>query len=244
MADDVLDNPVHHSLAGAHRSLALTEGRALRYPADVSPFMAVPQDMTAADWDDVAHLAGTDPVTLLDAPSTVPSTWAVLRQFTVIQMTGRHVRTGERALPARADFSAPAALGPADVDDMMQLATRTKPGPFARRTYELGAYIGIRDHGKLIAMAGERMKPENWSEISAVCTDPAYRGRGLARCLIQALIASIRARGQQPFLHVLESAPAIGLYDAMGFTVRRPILVTSFQPADRADASRARRPPE
>jgi predicted GNAT family acetyltransferase len=231
MADDVLDNPVFQSLMGAHHPLALTEGRVVRYPAGISPFMAVPHDMTADEWDDAARLAGDDPVTLLDAPSTVPSTWVVLRQFTVIQMTGRYVRSRERSLPVRMEFPAPVRLGLADVDDMLQLAARTKPGPFERRTYELGTYIGIRDHGKLIAMAGERMKPEGWSEISAVCTDPAYRSRGLARSLMQALIDSIRDCGQQPFLHVVEGAPAIRLYEAMGFTVRRSVLVSSFQHA-------------
>ncbi|MFJ6525831.1 GNAT family N-acetyltransferase [Streptomyces longwoodensis] len=227
MAEDVLDNPVHHSLTGAHRLLALTEGRVLRYPPDVSPFMAVPQDVTAQDWADLARLSGGGPVLLHQDPDAVPAEWHPVRRLTVVQMTGAHVQTGRRQLPLpyRAEV-----LGPDDADDMVRLAALTKPGPFERRTRELGTYLGVRDNGRLVAMAGERMKPGGWSEISAVCTAPAHRGRGLARALMEALVDAIRERGEQPFLHVVEGAPAAGLYEAMGFTARRTLLVSSYRP--------------
>jgi predicted GNAT family acetyltransferase len=74
-----------------------------------------------------------------------------------------------------------------DAKDMLDLERRTKPGPFAKRTHETGSYIGIRDRGRLVAMAGERMQFEGYVEISAVCVDDEWRGRGLAARLIQLL---------------------------------------------------------
>ncbi|MET7409761.1 GNAT family N-acetyltransferase [Streptomyces parvulus] len=227
MTDEVLDHPVQHSLTGAHRALALAEGRAMRYPADVSPFMALPGDATADDWKHLAHLAEPDPITLLDVPATVPATWTSPRRFTVVQMTGRRVRT----TAGRGQALAPLILGPADINDMVDLTARTNPGPFGRRTHEMGTYLGFRQEGKLIAMAGERLRPEGWTEISAVCTDPAFRGRGLARGLMTLLIEIIRDRGEQPFLHVVENAPAARLYESMGFSARRTFLVTSLKSA-------------
>ena len=73
-------------------------------------------------------------------------------------------------------------------------------------------------------MAGERLHPEGWTEISAVCTDEDWRGHGLAGRLIQAVGAGIRARGEIPFLHALATNPAIGLYEKLGFRHRRGIL--------------------
>jgi len=122
-------------------------------------------------------------------------------------------------------------LGPADAADMLSLATATEPGPFGARTGLLGVYLGIRDGGKLIAMAGERLQPDGWTEISGVCTDPAYRGRGLARLLMELVAAGIRQGGRRPFLHVVAgNAGAIRLYEAMGYLIRREVQVTAYRP--------------
>jgi GNAT superfamily N-acetyltransferase len=116
-------------------------------------------------------------------------------------------------------------LGPSDVPDMLDLTERTKPGPFRRRTVELGTYLGIRHDGKLVAMAGERLHPTGWTEISAVCTDEEWRGRGLGTRLVRAVGAGIRARGEIPFLHaVATNTTAIRLYEQLGFQHRRSTL--------------------
>jgi ribosomal protein S18 acetylase RimI-like enzyme len=115
-------------------------------------------------------------------------------------------------------------LGPDDVADMLDLVRRTEPGPLLPRTHVLGRYLGIRHCGTLVAMAGERMHPPGWTEISAVCTDPAYRGQGLARRLTQAVASGIRARGEIPFLHTAASnTPAIALYRSIGLTLRKEL---------------------
>ncbi len=105
---------------------------------------------------------------------------------------------------------------------MLELVARTRPGPFARRTVELGGYVGIRRAGRLVAMAGERMRPTGWAEISAVATDPDHRRQGLGELLVRAVATGIAARGEVPMLHAsADNTGAIRLYEAMGFTVRR-----------------------
>jgi GNAT superfamily N-acetyltransferase len=81
---------------------------------------------------------------------------------------------------------------------MLDLVARTRPGPFLARTPHLGTYLGIRRGGALVAMAGERMRPPGWTEISAVCTDPAHRGQGLAARLVRAVALVVRERGDPP----------------------------------------------
>jgi len=113
---------------------------------------------------------------------------------------------------------------------MLELVARTDPGPFRERTIELGTYLGIRHEGALVAMAGQRLSPPGWTEISAVCTDAAYRGRGLAARLVRAVAAEIHARGRTPFLHAAASnVNAIRLYEKLGFTTRRPIVFAAFE---------------
>jgi predicted GNAT family acetyltransferase len=113
-------------------------------------------------------------------------------------------------------------LGPADVPEMLALTERTRPGPFLPRTVEMGVYLGIRREGALVAMAGERLHPPGWTEISAVCTDDAHRGQGLGTRLILAVAHGIRERGETPFLHAAaDNTNAIRLYEALGFRLRR-----------------------
>jgi predicted GNAT family acetyltransferase len=110
------------------------------------------------------------------------------------------------------------ALGPADVDEMVALVELTRPGPFARRTLAMGRYIGIRDSGRLVAMAGERMHLDGYTEVSAVCTHPDYRGRSYARMLVSEIGSGIVERGETPFLHVYATNDvAIRTYEKLGF---------------------------
>ena len=119
-------------------------------------------------------------------------------------------------------------LGPDDVPEMIDLVKRTEPGPFRQRTIEMGTYLGVREGGQLVAMAGQRMHPTGWVEISAVCTDPAHRGQGLGGRLVRALVAEITARGERPFLHATDTnTNAIRLYEALGFTIRTTLTFSA-----------------
>jgi predicted GNAT family acetyltransferase len=104
---------------------------------------------------------------------------------------------------------------------MIELTALTKPGPFSTRTHELGTYFGIREGGKLVAMAGERLKVPGYTEVSAVCTHPEHTGKGYARVLMIEVMRGIRQRGETPFLHVRQdNERAIALYERLGFIKR------------------------
>jgi predicted GNAT family acetyltransferase len=144
-----------------------------------------------------------------------PPEFVVAKRDLVDQMVLEHA-------PERSDTIAFSDLTKADVPEILDLVQLTKPGPFGPRTIELGRYIGVRVGGRLVAMAGERMKMDGYTEISAVCVHPTSRGQGLAAELILAVARIIRQRGDIPFLHVFASnAPAIALYLKLGFNVRR-----------------------
>jgi predicted GNAT family acetyltransferase len=121
-------------------------------------------------------------------------------------------------------------LGVDDVPDMLALTELTKPGPFSARTHELGTFLGIRVDGELVAMTGERMKPGNYTEMTAVCVHPSHRGRGYAQMLLGAVARQIVARGETPFLHVFTSNhSAIALYRRQGMEIRTRLHVTVLQ---------------
>ena len=105
-------------------------------------------------------------------------------------------------------------LGAADVPEMLALVERTQPGPFLPRTHELGTYLGIRRGGELVAMAGERLHPPGWTEISAVCTDPAHRGQRLGTRLVRPSRTASASAARRPFLHAAAgNTGAIRLYE-------------------------------
>lgn len=212
-----LDNPAWSALTGPHhRQFAQTNGQAARYQPEVSPWTAV---AGPDGWADLAELAGgpgAEVSLMWPAGTELPAGWEVLTRLPGVQLV-------DTALAPAPDAEA-VVLTAADVPEMLALVARTDPGPFRPRTIELGTYLGIRRGGELIAMAGERMRPPGWSEISAVCTDEAYRGQGLAARLVLAVAHLIRARGDVPFLHsAAQNTGAIRLYESLGFTLRRHV---------------------
>ncbi|MGP4046586.1 GNAT family N-acetyltransferase [Streptomyces sp. 2A115] len=210
-----LDNPAYASLTGPHAHFAERRGRVLRYPVDMAPWLALPDDPDAYDWADVAELAGPGQEIVLAAFSgEIPAGWDVTFDMEGVQLV-------DDGLAAAPDPEA-VRLGPADVPEMLALVERTRPGPFLPRTIEHGTYLGIRRGGALIAMAGERLHPPGWTEISAVCTDPDFRGEGLAARLTLAVAHGVRTRGETSFLHAhAGNTGAIRLYESLGFRLRR-----------------------
>jgi ribosomal protein S18 acetylase RimI-like enzyme len=216
-----LDNPVYSSLTGDHASLALGDGRARRYPRDVSPLTGLAEP-TAEAFADLRALTepGETVATVTIAPVVVPGDWELVGERWIDQM----VLDAPAAAPAAAHELV--ELGAADATQMLALAQATQPGPFALGTVRMGRYLGIRDGERLVAMAGERMRPEGATEISAVCTDPAYTGRGYAKALMAPLIAAAVEAGRTPMLHVKTENGAKRLYERLGFRVRREMRLT------------------
>ncbi|MEU6847200.1 GNAT family N-acetyltransferase [Streptomyces sp. NPDC046716] len=228
-----LDNPAYAALTGPHARFAERSGRVLRYPADVSPWLALPDDFTAGDWTDLAAFADSDgTVPVPGVSEDLPEGWEAVFDLPGVQFVDDGVDAAHDPEAVR--------LTEADVPEMLDLVARTEPGPFEARTIELGTYLGIRRDGVLAAMAGERLHPPGFTEISAVCTDPAYRGQGLAGRLVRAVAAGIRDRGETPFLHTsAANTNAIRLYEALGFRLRRTTRFRTARVPGGAQSSRA-----
>lgn len=210
-----LDNPVLAALTGPHARFAERRGRVLGYRPEVSTWLALPAEPDARDWADAAPLVGADgTATLAGTPVVPPDGWEITFRVDGVQLV-------DESLDAVHDEEA-VLLGAADVPEMLDLVERTRPGPFRPRTIELGTYLGIRRGGELVAMAGERMRPPGWTEISAVCTAPEYRGQGLGGRLILAVAAGIKERGETPFIQAAgDNENAVRLYETLGFRLRR-----------------------
>jgi predicted GNAT family acetyltransferase len=221
-----LDRPIWHTLAGRHASFAIGTTQARRFMPDVNIFAATLDDSAEA-LASLAELIRTHgPAYLLqvgDIP-VPPGTKAVATVLGV-QMVARKIEPLEPAAPVE-------RLTAADAPAMLALATATQPGPFFTRTHELGTFWGVKDNGRLVAMAGERMKLHGHTEVSGVCTDPAYRGKGYAAQLSRTVATQIIARGETPMLHAVASnTPAIRLYEQLGFALRTHVNVTVLAPA-------------
>nr|WP_240746601.1 GNAT family N-acetyltransferase [Cryptosporangium phraense] len=232
MASHPLDAAAWSSLTGPHAHFAEGTGHALRYPADVSPILAVAPEQDIRAWTELHALIGPNALALLSSDlREVPDGWKLEFQGDGVQFVATDALASRPA-------DGLVTLGAADVPEMLDLVARTQPGPFEARTYQLGTYLGVRREGRLVAMAGERLHPPGWTEISAVCTDPAYRGQGLATTLVRAVAHGIRQRGETPFLHTsAENTIAIRLYRHLGFELRRKVLFSALRSPSSGDNS-------
>jgi GNAT superfamily N-acetyltransferase len=224
----LLNNPIWHSLVTRHAHLALGEhagnGLARRFPSDIGPLSGL-QEQTPEAYADLASIvpAGDIAILFLEEVPQVPSGWETLRGGTLVQMICP-------TIPAAVE-GAILTLGSADTAEMIALAELTEPGPFRQNTWKLGGFLGIRVDGRLAAMAGQRLSPTGFSEVSAVCTHPDFRGRGYAGVLVAAVARNICLDGRVPFLTALESnTGAIRIYQQVGFVLRRTFHLAVLKP--------------
>lgn len=220
MSTHPLDRPIWEALADRHASLAIGGPAARRYPPDISPFAAARDSTPEAQTALAALLPAEGVIALLEAgPVTVPPGAIIEKEGAGVQMVADHVA------PMLPDDRI-VTLGVQDAQEMLALATLTEPGPFLANTHLFGGFIGIRADGRLAAMAGERLKPPGYCEVSGVCTHPDFRGNGYAGLLSGIIAHRIAARGETPFLHAYASnAGAIRLYESLGFRIRTEVSV-------------------
>jgi ribosomal protein S18 acetylase RimI-like enzyme len=219
-----LDHPIWSALTTRQRALAEGDMLARRYPPVMAPFAAM-ADTSAESFAALGTLMSPSDLAVLFTPIqvTAPADFKIVLAKPGEQMIGTPAETPLGA----ADI---VRLGADDVPAMMGLTKLTNPGPFTLRTHELGTFLGIRIDGDLVAMAGERMKPANYTEITAVCVHPDHRGCGYAQILLAAISRQILARGEIPFLHVFsDNTSAIALYRRQGMEIRRRLHVTVLQ---------------
>lgn len=216
-----LDRPVWSALTSRQAHLASGDARAWRMDPAYSLFAAA-ADASAESTAALAALNispnGMGLVETTDMPAPPDAT--VRAQAACVQMVASALSPGGKAVAFE-------PLGEADAAEMLALATLTVPGPFFEKTHRLGDFIGVKQDGRLVAMAGERMKPDGFTEVSGVCTHPDFRGRGYAGALMRVVAQRILERGEQAFLHAYAAHTAtIALYEAIGFRVRTPITYT------------------
>ena len=217
-----LDRPIWSALSGPQAHLAIRKGGAVRIRPEIGVFAAAAAPGAAEDL--AATIARYPGVGFLEAEGTPLADWTppgaeVVLRATLVQMVATQVTPGPSV-----DWT---SLGEADAEEVYELAMMTRPGPFRPRTFEFGGFIGVRDQGRLIAMAGTRLRVEGYSEVSAVCTHPDHRGRGLAKALMREVIGRILDEGDACFLHAFADREAtIALYRSLGFEPRQRILYT------------------
>lgn len=216
-----LDNPIWSALRTVHAHLAVTDGLVARYPASVAPFVSVS--------DTGADVAGglerfVERGEHLYFVGQVPSLgegWDVERHAPLPQMVCRSPMTVK-------DGPDIIEMSDAQVPDMLALTALVFPGFFRARTIDMGRYIGIYHGNQLAAMAGERMRMDGYTEISAVCTHPDHVGKGYAQRLVAILSNAAFERGSTPFLHVYRhNTRAMAVYERLGFAVRTDVALCS-----------------
>ena len=221
MTQHPLDHPVWNALNGRLAKFATGTTRALRMLPDIGPFGATMDDTPEA-LADLAKLVPEAGPLLLMQPHESPTP-----PGTAVQLKGLGVQMVAHSVKPLEPNNEIEQLTAADAPEMLALATLTVPGPFATRTHELGTFLGVKQNGKLVAMAGERLRWPGYTEISGVCTHPDHRGKGYAGLLSRAVATQIMSRGETPMLHAwATNTPAIRLYEQLGFELRTHVTVT------------------
>jgi len=223
-----MDNPIWSALSTRHESLAQSDSshRVKLYPRDMLPMAGLKtfDDETLEIFSSMLESGRRIGLCLAQAPEILASAknLKVVMQFDTAQMVRENPLT---------DFKSKCLdpiieLKNSDISQMQALADLTRPGPFTSRTIQFGKFFGIKSGERLVAMAGQRMSMQNengiLTEVSGVCTDLDFQGRGYAKALVHHTASSIESRGEIPFLHVLASnTAAIKSYTACGFITRR-----------------------
>lgn len=220
-----LDRPVWSMLFGRQAHLAEGDARALRIDRGYGVF-GVAADPGAEAQAALAALVPDDgEIWIVEGERwPVPAGTREVKRAVLAQM----VAEGPPPVP-RDGEPAILALDEADAPEMAALAEHAKPGPWGPKTHRYGPFFGVRENGRLLAMAGQRILVPGMAEVSGVSTWEDCRGRGLARALIGHVMREMVARGEQPFLHsYADNAGAIALYESLGFRIRREVHVLAI----------------
>ena len=218
--EHVLDNPIWHALSTRLTHLNKGSNRVKYFDEAVSPFVT----MNFWDEDDLKEMEEILPkersfYVLIPRVVNIPASFEQLYTTPIYQMVCNAFCTQFRSNQQVLE------MAEGDVQEMIELTALTRPGPFSSQTMSFGRYIGIREGGRLAAMAGERMKVPGYTEVSAVCTHPDFLGKGYASHLMSILCAEIIDRGETPFLHVRADNPrAIRAYERLGFRISRDVF--------------------
>ncbi|WP_210727563.1 GNAT family N-acetyltransferase [Sphingopyxis sp. PAMC25046] len=217
-----LDRPIWSMLTGRQAHLAEGDARALRIDRGYGVFGVAANTGAEAQAALAALVPEDGELWIVEGePWPVPAGTREVKRAVLAQM----VAEGPPPAPRDGELAI-LALGEADAAEMAALADHAKPGPWGPATHRYGPFFGIREDDRLLAMAGQRILVPGMAEVSGVATWADCRGRGLARALIGHVMREMVARGETPFLHsYADNAGAIGLYESLGFRIRRQVHV-------------------
>lgn len=211
----LLDRPAWGALTTRHAALSQGGELARRYDPSTVPFASARDDSTESLRALGALAKPSESMVIVQADAIV------LPPGLTTELAASGVQMVLQRPPAKVSDARIERLADADAPEMLALATLTKPGPFTLRAQALGEFYGVKADGRLVAMAGERMKLDGFTEVSGVCVHPDSQGRGLGRLLSVFMTHRVLERGETPFLHAFASnSTAISLYESIGFELR------------------------
>lgn len=217
----ILDNPIYNALATGNRRFSFGTDQVKYLDREIGAFAGLqhnsPEELlTLRDFTPPK----TTVVLFTPHPIEIPDGWNIKVNRVLLQMICTELKS---------DYEPDPVLQPLDqahVPAMLELTRKTNPGPFFHRTIEFGKYFGVFAEGRLVAMTGQRLQPDPFTEVSAVCTDPDFTGRGYAALLVKNQVQQIIKSGRTAFLHVYpDNTGAVKLYEKTGFTVRREMML-------------------
>lgn len=230
MENAELDTLLWTALSGEQARFALGTQNARRFQPEIGPLAAIRDfsDESMADFAALARAHG--PLALMQPgePVEIPGI-ELVKSAQGVQMIFAGDDAALAAIAGAAQDPRIVPLGADDYPEMLELATLTQPGPFGTRTGELGDFWGVKEDGRILAMAGQRTRTGNYVEISAVCAHPDARGRGLAGLLSRRVAAAILDGGRTPILHsYADNEAALSLYRKLGFVERARVGLTIY----------------
>ncbi|MFP5040850.1 GNAT family N-acetyltransferase [Parasediminibacterium sp. JCM 36343] len=211
-----LDNPVWYSLSETHQAFAMYEGNIKFYYHDFCPFGGFEKiENTQHNIIEYSKIANN--FFIVGERPSVPQPLQVVKELVCLQMACLNPITTEYKEKI-------VQLCPADAQTLYSLVNLVQPGYFKQKTFHLGKYFGIYKNNELVAVTGERMKMNAYTEVSAVVTHPDHIGNGYAKELVAHTVNTIFTENRMAYLHVAETnTAAINLYKKLGFETRRKI---------------------
>ncbi len=216
-----MDNPVWEALNGRQAEFAIKGDGVLKYRPDVFMFAGIPDD-SSDTIEKVAELYKQGEIMgLMGFKLDTEPYFKRVFDVQAYQMLADKVPEYKSV-----DY---VKLTKDDSSQIEELVELTKPGPYRPNVIELGNYVGIKDADKLVAMVGERVNLDGFTEVSLVCTHPDYRGKGYAKTLSGVVIEGIIDRGDMPFLNVMtHNSAAFNLYNKLGFSTRVEYTISAY----------------
>lgn len=219
-----LDNPAWYALTSAQQHFAVGGPFVKRYQKGILPFAAYAPGK--ADLiEELRHwLQPNEIFYIIGELPPLPAGMTLLKELPCLQM----VVEAPIQLATPAPPIVPLTL--LHSAHLFNLIQKVQPGYYEPDTWQLGNYYGIWHNDELVAVAGERMRLDSLTEVSAICTHPDYTGRKYAQYLTAHVCNENFAQGKTPFLHVLSTNErAIRLYEYLGFVTRREIGIWQVQ---------------